>query len=59
MRKEDYYPIFSLRIASSLCDFGFEIDHTGVNVKNPKYKVFYFKNTEELRMLLRDEFGIS
>ena len=46
------YTIFSLRIANALAKQGFEIVNTGINVKNPKYSVFYFKDSEELRTAL-------
>ena len=44
-----YYTIFSLRIANILAKKGYQIYGSGVNAKNPKYSVFYFEDTPELR----------
>ena len=46
------YTIFSLRIANALAKQGFQIINTGINVKNPKYSVFYFEDSAELRQAL-------
>lgn len=43
------YTIFSLRIANALARQGFKIVNTGINIKNPKYSVFYFEDSQELR----------
>lgn len=51
------YTIFSLRIANELAKRGFAIQGTGVNIKNPKYCVFYFEDTEELRAELNKLIG--
>lgn len=43
------YTVFRLPIANALIDMGFECVATGINFKNPKYKVFHFKDSKELR----------
>lgn len=52
MRKT--YIIFSLRYANELVKRGFEIVETGINIENPKYKVFYFEDTEDFRAALEE-----
>jgi hypothetical protein len=52
MRKT--YVVFSLRIANELVRRGFKIIETGINTENPKYKVFYFEDTEEFRAALNE-----
>lgn len=42
------YIVYSLRLAHYLINQGFELKNTGINMNNPKYKIFYFENTEEL-----------
>lgn len=44
-----YYVVYSLRIANALANKGFQIEDTAINIQNPKYTVFYFENTKELR----------
>lgn len=44
-----HFTVFSQKLASKLKKLGFQIVDTGVNIKNPKYTVFYFENTKELR----------
>lgn len=41
--------VYSLRLAHSLINKGFELKNTGINKNNPKYKVFYFEDSEALR----------
>ena len=43
------YVIYNLKIANLLINAGFEMVGSGINTKNPKYRVFYFKDTPELR----------
>lgn len=43
------YTVFSLRIANELVSKGFKVINTGINIKNPQYKVFFFEDTNELR----------
>lgn len=43
------FAVFSQKVAIKLKEQGFEIIDTGINTKNPKYTVFYFENTNELR----------
>lgn len=43
------YCVFSLRIANQLVKRGFEIIETGINLDDPKYKVFFFEDTAEFR----------
>lgn len=43
------FTVFSLRIANILAKKGYEILGSGVNAKNPKYSVFYFEDTPQLR----------
>ena len=39
-------------VAAKLCNEGFPILHIGRNQKNPKYMVYQFADTPELRMAL-------
>ena len=48
------YTVFSLKLANKLVNKGFEILDTGVNVKNPKYRVFFFEDTEALRKAINE-----
>lgn len=48
------YIIFSLRIANELVRRGFNIVETGINIENPKLKVFYFEDTEDFRKNLKE-----
>lgn len=43
------YMVYSLRVANALVEQGFEVINTSININNPKLKVFYFENTQELR----------
>lgn len=43
------YVVYSLRLANLLACKGFQIKGVGVNKNNPKYNVYYFENTEELK----------
>lgn len=43
------YTVFSLKIANQLISCGFELKGTGINLKKPQYKVFFFENTKELK----------
>ena len=47
------YKIFSLKLANELVDKGFVLLGTGINIKFPKYKVFYFEDTPELREAIK------
>ena len=47
--KQNDYVVYSLRIANALTNKGFQIKATRVNYKNPKFMVFLFENTKELR----------
>lgn len=44
-----YFKCFSAKIAQYLCRKGFQMIKTEVNFKNPKYNVFVFEDTQELR----------
>lgn len=43
------YAVFSLKLANVLASKGFEITKSCANYKNPRYMVYYFKDTPELR----------
>lgn len=43
------YVVYGLRLANFLIGRGFELKNTGININNPKYKVFYFEDSKELR----------
>ena len=49
--KKDYV-IYSLRIANILINKGFQLKGARVNFKNPKYMVYMFEDTAELRAAL-------
>ena len=48
------FVVYSQRIATQLKQRGFYIIDTGINTKNPKYTVFYFEDTEELRKAVQE-----
>ena len=48
MKKKDY-AVYSLRVANELVKMGFKVINSGINIKYPTYKVFYFEDTEALR----------
>ena len=48
------YLCYSLKLAKELNSKGFEIVDTGINIKFPKYKVFFFEDTEELRKTIEE-----
>lgn len=43
------YIVYRLSVADELVSMGYEVIGLGVNIRNPKYKVFFFEDTEELR----------
>lgn len=48
------YVVYNLKIANTLINKGFEMVGTGINTQNPKYRVFYFKDTSELRAAINE-----
>ena len=46
--KKDFI-IYNLRLARYLIDNGFIYKKTAVNINNPKYNVYYFEDSNELR----------
>ena len=48
------YTVFRLTIANKLVDMGFKCVATGINFKNPKYRVFHFENSEELQKAIKE-----
>lgn len=48
------YTVFSLKVANELINRGFALVGTGINLQHPKYKVFYFEDTEDLRAAIAD-----
>lgn len=42
------YIVYSLRLANYLVNNDFKIKSTSINVNYPKYKIFYFEQTDEL-----------
>ena len=50
----DKFIVFSQKIAHELKKQGYEIIGTGINIKNPKYTVFYFEDTPELRKAVEE-----
>ncbi len=47
------YTIFNLRFANILARKGFQLVGTGVNYENPKFFVYHFEDTPELRAELK------
>ena len=46
--KKDYV-VYSLKVANFLMNEGFKLKGSAINTKFPKYMVYYFENTTELR----------
>ena len=42
------YLVYSLKMAHYLINKGFEVKNTSININNPKYKVYYFENNDDL-----------
>ena len=53
MNKKNF-PIFSAAITTELFNRGFKCIDSQINTRYPKYKVFYFEDTEELRAAFDD-----
>lgn len=43
------YMVYRLSVANELVNRGYKIIDTGINLRNAKYRVFFFEDTEELR----------
>lgn len=43
------YSVFMTWVAAKLCNSGFPIIHMNRNQKNPKFMVYQFEDTQELR----------
>lgn len=52
MKKNDY-AVYSLKMANELVSRGFVVVNTSINLKYPKYQVFYFEDTRELREAMK------
>lgn len=48
------FPVFSAAITTELFNRGFKCIDSQINTRYPKYKVFYFEDTEELRAAFED-----
>ncbi|MGL5961605.1 MAG: DUF5659 domain-containing protein [Cetobacterium sp.] len=46
---KECFKIFSLKLANCLVKEGFEIIDYEINTKNPRLKVFVFKDSDEFR----------
>lgn len=46
---EKKYMVYTLKVANALVDRGYNIVGTGINFRNPKYRIFYFEDTQKLR----------
>lgn len=44
-----YYVVFSKRLSKALISNGFELIKTEKNKNNPKYNVYIFEETQELK----------
>lgn len=55
MTNNKTYTIFTVRLASKLQDMGFKLVGTGINFQQPKYKVFFFEDSEALRDALKED----
>lgn len=53
-----YFKCFTTRAAQYLCRKGFNIEKTEVNYKDPRYNVFLFLDSPELRKAF-DEYQIK
>ena len=45
----NYFIVYSMRVANALIHKGFEMVGSRVNYKNPKYLVYLFEDSDELR----------
>ena len=51
--KKDYV-VYSLKVANILARKGFKIKKSSINTKFPKYMVYYFADTPELRAAIAE-----
>ena len=51
--KKDYV-VYSLKVANILARKGFKIKKSSINTKFPKYMVYYFADTSELRAAIAE-----
>lgn len=52
--KTKNFVVYSLKLANSLIKKGFEIKGSGINIQNPKYTVYFFEDTEQLRAAVNE-----
>lgn len=53
-KKSDVYVVKHLRMATYLMSLGFRLIRTHEDRNNPKFNVFIFKDTEELRKAMNN-----
>ena len=51
--KKDYV-VYSLKVANILARKGFKIKKSSINTRFPKYMVYYFADTPELRAAITE-----
>ena len=52
MNKE--YIVYSLRLANKLANNGYSINRVAINKNNPKYNVYFFEDSAELRQIVEN-----
>lgn len=53
MEQNKPYVVYSMRVANALIRKGYEMIGSRVNYKNPKYLVYLFEDTQELRQAVQ------
>lgn len=48
------YIVYSLRLANILTNKGYQIKRVGINKNNPKYNIYFFEDTAQLREVIKD-----
>lgn len=57
MGTKKLFVVYTKRLATQLCDMGFELQGTRRNDQNPKWYVYLFENTPELRAAIEQYKG--
>ena len=48
------YIVYSLRLANRLAYYGFSVKRVGINKNNPKYNVYFYEDSAELRQVVEE-----
>lgn len=46
--------VYSIKLANRLAYYGYSVKAVGINKNNPKYNVYYYEDTKEIRQIIED-----